>query len=223
MTLELLGELLVPIIGIGLSPIPIIAVILVLATKEADKNGRVFAVGWLIGLSILVLVATLLLSVVDFYGKDNVTLISWIRIGLGMGLLALAAKKWVHRPKSGREPTLPKWMATIDQITPRKSMTLGVTLGGVNPKNIAFTLVAVTSLVQAEMSRQSQVVWTVLFVVLSSLVLVGLVVVHTVATEQSTPALARIKTFMMKNNSIIMAILFSIFGVMLIQKGITGI
>jgi Sap, sulfolipid-1-addressing protein len=39
--------------GIALSPIPIIAVVLMLTSRKAKVNGPVFVLGWLIGLGIV--------------------------------------------------------------------------------------------------------------------------------------------------------------------------
>ncbi len=40
-------------VGIALSPIPIIAVVLMLTSRRARVNGPVFVLGWLLGLGIV--------------------------------------------------------------------------------------------------------------------------------------------------------------------------
>src|SRR5229473_2094507 len=47
-------------VGIALSPIPIIAVVLMLTSRKARVNGPAFVLGWLIGLGIAYLVFALI-------------------------------------------------------------------------------------------------------------------------------------------------------------------
>ena len=50
---QAIGDLLPAAIGVAMSPIPIIAVILMLSTPKAHSNGSAFAVGWVLGLVIV--------------------------------------------------------------------------------------------------------------------------------------------------------------------------
>ena len=59
--IQVIGDLLPSALGVALSPVPIIAVILMLGTPKARATGSAFAVGWIAGLviaSTIVLVAT---------------------------------------------------------------------------------------------------------------------------------------------------------------------
>ena len=48
-----IGEVLPIAVGVALSPVPIIAVILILVTPQARSNGPAFVPGWIGGLAIL--------------------------------------------------------------------------------------------------------------------------------------------------------------------------
>jgi Sap, sulfolipid-1-addressing protein len=58
---EAIGDLLPPAVGVALSPIPIVAVILMLGTPRARTTGPAFAAGWVLGL-VAVSVIVLLLA-----------------------------------------------------------------------------------------------------------------------------------------------------------------
>jgi hypothetical protein len=47
---QAIGQLLPGAIGVALSPVPIIAVILMLSTQRARVTGPAFAAGWVIGI-----------------------------------------------------------------------------------------------------------------------------------------------------------------------------
>jgi hypothetical protein len=50
---QAIGQILSFAVGVALSPVPIIAVILMLVTPRARANGPAFVVGWLVGLAIV--------------------------------------------------------------------------------------------------------------------------------------------------------------------------
>ncbi len=59
MLTQAIGDLLPSALGVALSPVPIIAVILMLGTPQARTNGPAFAVGWVGGLVIVSVVVLL--------------------------------------------------------------------------------------------------------------------------------------------------------------------
>ena len=55
-----IGAVLPLALGVALSPIPIIAVVLMLATPRGGVNGSSFLLGWLVGLSVVGTIVLLL-------------------------------------------------------------------------------------------------------------------------------------------------------------------
>lgn len=108
-------------VGIALSPLPIIAVVLMLTSRRAKVNGPVFVLGWLIGLAI---VGAIVLAVAGPGGASKsgspATWVSWVKIALGVLLLLVAVRQFRSRPRGDQEPQMPKWMATIDKTTPSR-------------------------------------------------------------------------------------------------------
>ena len=50
---EAIGQVLSLGVGVAVSPIPIIAVVLMLATPRARSNGPAFVLGWIVGLAVV--------------------------------------------------------------------------------------------------------------------------------------------------------------------------
>jgi Sap, sulfolipid-1-addressing protein len=48
-----IGQILPLAVGVALSPVPIIAVALMLMSQRARLNGPLFVIGWLIGLAVI--------------------------------------------------------------------------------------------------------------------------------------------------------------------------
>lgn len=223
MLTQAVGDLLPSAVGVALSPVPIIAVILMLGTPKARTNGPAFALGWIAGL--VAAAAIVLLIVGDASDPDGTaaTGIGWGKVLVGVLFLVLAAKQWKSRPASGEEAEMPKWMTTIDGFTPAKSLVLGAALSGINPKNLALTAAAAASIAQAGLSGGDTAVAVAIFVIIASLTVAGPVAFFVVAPHRATGALAPVKAFMAQHNAVIMMVVLVILGVKLLGQGFGGL
>src|ERR1700733_4740377 len=123
---QAIGGILPLAIGVALSPIPIIAVVLMLATPRGKICGPAFVGGWLIGLAV---VGTIVLLVAGGAGATSSdgepeTWVSVLKLLLGLLLLPVGYKQWHGRPQGETEVALPKWMEQIDTFTPIKAAGL---------------------------------------------------------------------------------------------------
>jgi hypothetical protein len=106
-----IGNILPLALGVAVSPIPIIAVILMLLSPRARTNGPVFLVGWVAGLAAVSIVITSLSGDAGVgSGGGGSTVGALIKILLGLLLVGLAVHDFRNRPRPGQQPTLPGWM-----------------------------------------------------------------------------------------------------------------
>lgn len=218
-----IGELLPSAVGVAISPVPIIAVILMLGTPRAKSNGPAFAFGWVLGLVVVSTIVILVAGDADDPSSGTSTGIGWGKVAIGILFLFLARKQWTSRPRPGVEPEQPKWMATIDQVTAGKALGLGVLLSGVNPKNLALTLAAAASIAQAGLDGGGTTVAVAVFVIIGSITVAGPVICYLVARDSATSALDTIKQFMSEHNAVIMMVLFIVLGVKILGQGLGGL
>ncbi len=142
MLIDAIGGLLPSAMGVALSPIPIIAVILMLVTPRARVNGPVFAIGWVLGMVVVSVVVLTVTGGADDPSSSTTDGVNWVTLLLGLAFFSMAARQWRSRPKKGETPKMPKWMSTIDHVDPPRAFLLGAALSGANPKNLALTLAA---------------------------------------------------------------------------------
>ena len=208
-------------IGVAISPIPIIAVILMLFSKRATVNGPLFLAGWALSLAVVagVVYAISDTSSVDSSNSASDT-VSWLKIVLGALFLWLAVRQWRGRPASGAEPEMPKWMTGVDAFTPGKAFGIAVLLAAVNPKNLLLTIGAATGLAQLGLSTGDAVVSIVVFVIVASLTIAVPVVYYLVGGDRARTELDSMKGWLAAHNAAVMTVLFLVFGVDLIAKGI---
>jgi hypothetical protein len=163
-----IGAVLTYAVGVAISPMSIIAVILMLFSAKARVNGPMLLAGWLVALTVLFVLAYAVADAADA-ATDTTTSesVSWVKIAFGAVLLLLAARQWRSRPASGAAPVMPKWMAGIDSFSPGKAFTLGL-IAVAAPKNLLLSLSAGTALAQVGVSTSEAVVSLIVFLVVGS-------------------------------------------------------
>ena len=219
---DAIGDLLPSAVGVALSPIPIVAVILMLGTPRARTTGPAFATGWVLGLVTVAVIVLLVAGDADSSG-DTSTAVDIVILLFGLLLLAVGVKQWQSRPRSGQEPEMPKWMAAIDEFTARRAFGLGVLLSGVNPKNLALTIAAAASLAQAGLSAGGDVVGVAVFVAIGSLTVAGPVIAYLLLGKRAERVLTEIKQFMSDHNAAIMTVVCLVLAAKLIGNAIGGL
>lgn len=219
-----ISDILPMALGIAISPIPIIGIILILFSARARVNGPAFLLGWLIGLSLVVVVVTAFASALDV-GTDTGASdgASTFKVVLGVVLILGAFRKWRSRPAPGAEVALPKWLATIDTFTPVKSLGLGAAFSGLNPKCLIFGAAAAATVAQANLSTSDTVITLAVFVVLSSLTIIIPMAYALIGGERAKTTLEGWKAWLSANNAAVMAALFVVFGVVLLSEGLRSI
>jgi threonine/homoserine/homoserine lactone efflux protein len=222
---EAIGSFLPSAVAVAISPIPIIAVVVMLGTPRARVTGTAFAVGWIVGLGIATTAVVVLASGLGAGdpGDGAARGSGGFQIALGVGLLFLALKQWRKRPAAGEDAEMPGWMNSVDHFGAAKAAGLGVVLSAVNPKNLILAMSAGAAIAQAALSDGQDVIAIAVFVAIGSVTVVGAVLVNLVAGRRAESALASVKSFMATHNSVIMAVLLLLIGAKVLGQGIAGL
>ncbi len=220
-----LGDILPEAIGIALSPIPIVGLILMLFSKQARVNGLAFLVGWLLGLLVAGGIVLALVSggVLAAGQGTKSTFALIIQLLVGLGCFFFAYRNWQQRPKQGEQPEMPKWMATIDSIKPGAALVLGAVLSGVNPKNLLLNVAAATAIAASGLDLTQQLITLVVFVLIASVSIIVPVLYYLFAGASAEKALGSLRTWMVANNSAILAVIFLLIGAKLFGQAIGGL
>jgi hypothetical protein len=221
---DAIGQVLSLAVGVAISPVPIIAVVLMLGTPRARVNGPAFLAGWVFGLALVGAIVLLLASGAGAEdGGEPATWASVLELVLGLLLLALAVKQWRGRPRQGDEAQLPKWMQAIDRFTATRATVMGAALSGVNPKNLLLTIGAGAAIAQTGVDTGDQAIAMAVFVVVGTLGPAIPVGIYFLMGHRATELLADLKAWMAANNAGIMAVLMLVIGAKLIGDGISGL
>ena len=221
---EAVGQSLPLAVGVALSPLPIIAVVLMLTSPRARANGPAFVLGWLIGLGV---VGALVLALAGPGGASEhgqpAVWVSWLKVVLGLGLLLVAARQFRGRPHEGEEATLPRSMGAIDRFTPGKALGGGAVLASANPKNLLLAVGAATAIAETGIGGGQQVLAYAVFAVIGTVGVGAPVLLYFAMGKRSAELLGRLKDWMSHNNAVIMAVLCLVIAMKLVGDGLSGL
>ncbi|MBO1419619.1 GAP family protein, partial [Streptomyces sp. FH025] len=165
---EAIGPMLASAVAVAFSPLPLIALLLILASPRGRTNGLAFTAGWLLGLAAVV---AAVVTAGCALNPDTAppTWASWLKLALGTLLLVLAAKQWRERPRPGHVTAPPTWLLAIDRLSAARSAGLAALLVAAHPKTLLPAVGGAASIAAAPAGDGAKAVAAALLVVLGSL------------------------------------------------------
>lgn len=220
---EVLGELLPVALGVAVSPVPVVAVILMLLAPHARAASVAFGLGWVLGISAVVIaVAVAVDPVDDAEDGDPSTLAAVLKILLGVLAVLLALRTWRGRPHPGEDPVMPGWMSALDTVTATKALGLGMLLSGANPKNLTLCLSAGVTIGTGALSAGKTVAAVLVFVALGSCTVVVPVIAYLVAQQRMQQPLDELRQWLTVHNAAVMTVLLLVIGVTILGQGVAA-
>jgi hypothetical protein len=220
---EAIGQMLPFAVGVAISPMSIVAMVLMLITPKAKANGFAFFAGWIVGIAVTGAVVLAIVGPSDPTDDGApATWVNWLKLALGVVLFRLAVREWRSRPAPGAEVTMPKWMGALETFTPVKSAGLAVLLGALNPKNLVLIIGGATAVAQTDISAGNQAVVWLIFTVIATIGVAIPMGIYLFMGDKAAATLDGLKEWMAGHNAAIMAVLLVIIGVKLIGDAISG-
>jgi hypothetical protein len=217
-----IGDTLPLAVAVAISPLSIIALIMVLLSRRARSNSPAYLLGWVAGLALAVAIVLGFVGLLSLApGESDRTVVSALKLLVGAALLIIGVRRWQRRVKPGQEPDMPRWMASIDTFTPAQAFGLAMLLSSVG--NIALILAAGLDIGRARLALAQEIGAAAIFVIVASLTVAGVVVYHVFAHERASLALDSWKIWLLANNAALTTALLVVVGALLIGKGISGL
>jgi threonine/homoserine/homoserine lactone efflux protein len=210
-------------IAVAASPIPVVAMILLLATDRARINGLFFELGWTAGLAVLGFLALKVLGSSASSSDDPAGWRAWGEIGLGCALLLLSAQQFRRRPAPTVHVPTPAWMDALDGATPARALGLGVVVAVANPKTAALTVSAGGVIAAADAGFGGEVLALGAFVVIAAIGVTVPLALFLIGGRRAAPRLARWRVWLTRNNAAVVAVLALVLGLYLALSGIRAI
>jgi Sap-like sulfolipid-1-addressing protein len=216
-----LGQLIPLALVVAMSPLTIIpAIVLVLQSDRARPTGLAFMFGWLIGLAATTAVFVQLPRLLDGLNRPAPTWAAWVRIAIGVALIALAVWRWMTRHRTASQPA---WLNRLSRLTPIGAGAIAMGLILVNPKVLVMN--AAAGVVIGTAMLEVSGVWVAIAyytVIAGSSVLIPMLA-YAVAGQRVDHQLERLKGWMERQHAVLMAGFLAVVGLLLVYTGIRAV
>lgn len=212
-----LTELIPLALVIAISPLSIIPGILVLSTPRPKPTSIVFLSGWVLGIAVIT-AAFVGTADVSSDGLDSKP--SWapyVRIAIGAALIAFGIYRWFGRHRSAHQP---KWMAAMSSMGPGRAFLTAIVLTVANLKVFTMCAAAGVAIGTAALGRVGAGQAVLIFTALSASTVALPALGYLVAGERLEAPLGRVKDWMERNHSALVAGILLVIGAALVYKGI---
>jgi Sap, sulfolipid-1-addressing protein len=218
---QVVGDLLPFAVPVALSPLPVIAVVMLLLAPAGIRGGLGFLAGRLVALAAATLLfATLADGLAAWTGSGAER--GWLRIGLGLLLLA-GAVPLLRQARRREVATVPGWLRSIDRASPAGAMRLGAVLTVANLKELAFAAGAGLLVGGAGLGTGAEIAAAVGFALLAGLGVAVPILAAILAGDAARTRLRVARDWLLGNQAIVLAVVLVLVGAMLVGSGIAAL
>ena len=216
-----LGQLTPLALVVAMSPLTIIpAIVLVLQSDRAGSTGLAFLSGWLLGLAATTAVFVQLPRLLDGLNRPAPTWAAWVRIAVGIALVALGMWRWVTRHRVTKQPA---WLNRLSRMTPVGAAAVGLGLILVNPKVLVMNAAAGLVIGTAGLGVPGAWLAAAYYTVIAGSTVLVPILAYAVAGERVDHQLERVKQWMERQHAVLTAGFLAVVGLLLVYTGIRAV
>jgi len=221
---SVIGDLLPLALVVAVSPINIVAAILLLFSKRPVANATIYLLGFVLGVAAMLSGMTALADAIGLSpDTDRSRGTSALLLALGLFLIIVGVRKLSHRPGPEQKADQPSWMKGIGDFGAGQSFVVGASVGALNPKNIAVAFASAVVVATAQLPVGQQVGVIAIYTLVASIGVASPIVTAVTLGDRSETILSAWREWLDRNNGTVMAVIYLFFGVILLGKGIAGI
>lgn len=208
-------------LGAAASPLPVVAVLIMLLTKRAKPGSIVMAICWALGNVTVIAIAIAFSKSLQppARGLDPATegTIALV-IGVSLVIMGLVARR--SRAHGNHETTVPKWVDSVDSLSPAGGGTLAFLNATTSPKNLALAITAGRLIAESTKSVPVMFASGLYYALIASLSIVVPVLFYFIGGERSIATLSRWRQLVTANAAAVMEIILLVLGIVLSLKGV---
>ena len=205
-------------LGIAASPIPIVAVILMLFSARPRLNSVVFTSTWVAGIG-AVAAAVALIPGIGFDGESPGDGRAWFRVIAGVVFLVLGVVNWRRRPAPGEEPSTPAWMRAERSPGLGSAVLLGIVLSILNPKDLALSAAGGAAIGSENLAVGATLAAVLVFTAIATSTVVLPVSLYIVVGARMDDTLETIKSWLLRHNAVALSVIWLVLGATFLYEG----
>jgi threonine/homoserine/homoserine lactone efflux protein len=217
---SVLTELVPLALVVALSPLSIIPAVLVLHTPRPRPTGLAFLAGWVVGLAALTAIFVEVSNLLGGVGDKPPGWASWLRIAIGAALIVFGVYRWLTRKQSAHTP---RWMQSINKLTPLRAAATATVLTVVNPKVLFVSAAAGLAIGSAGIGNPGVWFAEIWYVLVAASTVAIPILAYAVSGDRLDEPLTRLKDWMERQHATLVAAILIVIGLLVLYKGIHGL
>lgn len=222
MTGRAVGDVLVLGLGVALSPLAIVAVVVMLVASRGTAAAWCFAAGWVVSLASVATTVALLADAAEAgEAAGPATWVSALKLVVGALLVLFAARRWSSRDEGGGEA--PGWIRRLDEVTPLGAAGLAVLFNVLKPKNLLLGIAAGVAVAGTGAAPAGQALAVAVFVLLGTAGVAAPLAIHVAMPARGRDVLVGLRDWMVRENTTIVAVLSLVIAAKLVGDAVASL
>jgi hypothetical protein len=212
-----LPGLIVLAIGGSVAPPLLLLTILFLGSKRPLPNASALALGYFTTCAVIGISGLLL-----FGGAESTvaTVGRIISATVGALLLVLGLRSLLDSSDPDASP--PRWMESMNSISPPRAFGFGMALFPLQVKNLAIFVACLNLIIASSLSPQDSIAALMLVLLVFAIPVLVLIGLYAALPQRATTMLGSLQAWMGKNNRAITVALCFVFGTFFLLRGLLG-
>jgi hypothetical protein len=205
------------------SPLALALTLVVLRSGRGRLNGATFAVGFLLGQSIVCAVAFGLgLATVPNRNRNHPTLISVLELAFGVALLAASVhiRRTPPKPPGTSDSRMVRLKSRLSRLSPVTAFATGAVLGIGGPKRLAITVLTMSTIAGGGLSRAEALPLILLYLGIATVFVWVPVLLYVIFGHRAESALTEGETLLTKYQKPLTFYPSLVLGVVLVVAGL---
>lgn len=217
---EVIGESVPIAVAVAISPMHLLATILMLLTPRGQRRAGAFVFGRMLGTGLLLVLFSVVIGPVEYSARLPGHVATLGKIVVGSVTLALAAGQWVRGLKRVTDPPAPKWMAGVASFSSWKAFGLGGVLSVASLKNLALCLAGGVVVGSVQLQLWQIILAIVIFMLVGSFLLAAMIVASVAAGPRMQAALEHWRDWLMLHQIAVLSLVLLVAGVVIVSMGV---
>ena len=214
---DLLPGLVVLAIGGSIAPPLLLLTILFLGSQKPLPNAGALMLGYFTTCAVIGISGITLFSGAEAAVSTVGRVIS---VTIGVLLLVLGLRTVLAPPDPDSTP--PKWMESIDSMSPPRAFGFGMVLFPLQVKNLAIFVACLNLIIVSSLGPEGSIVALGLVLLIFAIPVLALIGLYAAAPHRASKLLVSLRTWMEKNNRTITVVLCLVFGAFFLLRGFMG-
>lgn len=205
---------------VAVSPLSIIPAVLVLQTPRPMPTGLTFLGGWVLGLTALTAAFVASSDLLGDLHKKPPAWASWLRVGLGLALIAYGIYEWLSRH---RHTESPRWMRSFATLTPVRAGITALVLVVIRVEVLTMCALAGLNIGSSGLGDAAKWMLAAIFVVVAASTVAIPILAYAAAGHRLDDPMTRLKDWMEKNHGALLAAVLVLIGLMVLYNGASAL